>query len=303
MKKRHGRNISGIVVLDKPEGESSNRSLQKVKKLYQAAKAGHTGSLDPLATGVLPLCFGEATKISQFLLDSDKAYRTIIKLGVKTDSGDSQGQIIAEKDAKHISLEDIEQALQQFRGEIVQLPSMFSALKHQGVPLYKLARAGKTVERKTRKVTITELTLCNYQGDEVELDIHCTKGTYVRTIADDLGAALGVGAHVIALRRTQAGPFTLANSLQFAEIEQTLEQESFDGIDSFLIPADQAVQELPEVILPAATAEFVMQGQAVIARHLPTEGLVRLYNEDNFIGIGEILDDGRVAPKRLFLDL
>tara|TARA_R110000824_G_scaffold156225_1_gene329239 strand:+ start:5639 stop:6550 length:912 start_codon:yes stop_codon:yes gene_type:complete len=303
MKKRRGRNISGIVVLDKPQGESSNRSLQNVKKLYQAAKAGHTGSLDPLATGVLPLCFGEATKISQFLLDSDKAYRTIIKLGVKTDSGDSQGQIISEADAKHITQEDIEQALQQFRGEIEQLPSMYSALKHQGVPLYKLARAGKTVERKTRRVTIFELTLNEYQGVELELGIHCSKGTYVRTLADDLGDALGVGAHVIALRRTQAGPFTLADAHQFAEIEQCLEQQGFDGIDQFLIPADQAVQELPVVILPAATAEFVMQGQPVIARHLPTAGLVRLYNEDIFIGIGEILDDGRVAPKRLFLDL
>ena len=303
MKKRRGRNISGILVLDKPEGESSNRSLQKVKRLYQAAKAGHTGSLDPLATGVLPLCFGEATKISQFLLDSDKAYRTTIRLGIKTDSGDVNGQIIGEADASHISRQDIEQALLLFRGEVEQLPSMYSALKHQGAPLYKLARAGKTVDRKIRKVIIKELTLRHYQGTDLELDIRCTKGTYVRTLADDLGDSLGVGAHVITLRRTQAGPFSLTEAHQFAELEECLQQYGEEGIDRYLIPADQAVQELPEVSLPAATAEFVMQGQAVIARHLPTEGLVRLYNGDNFMGIGEIMDDGRVAPKRLFLDL
>ena len=305
MRKRHGRNLSGILILDKPQGETSNRSLQKVKRLFQAAKAGHTGSLDPLATGVLPLCFGEATKISQFLLDSDKAYRTKIKLGVKTATGDSEGEIVAEKDCSNISLQQIEKALEGFRGGIEQIPSMYSALKHQGVPLYKLARAGKTVERKTRIVTIFELTLISYEGAYVELDIHCSKGTYVRTIADDLGEYLGVGAHVTALRRTQAGPFKLDQAQTYESLEKYLEQskgdEDFSAIDEFLIPADQAIQELPEVILPSATADFVLQGQAVIARHLPTSGLVRLYKESIFIGIGEILEDGRVAPKRLFL--
>ncbi|MDG2089877.1 MAG: tRNA pseudouridine(55) synthase TruB [Gammaproteobacteria bacterium] len=305
MRKRHGRNLSGILVLDKPQGETSNRSLQRVKRLFQAAKAGHTGSLDPLATGVLPLCFGEATKISQFLLDSDKAYRTKIKLGVKTATGDSEGEIVAEKDCSNISLQQIEKALEGFRGEIQQIPSMYSALKHQGVPLYKLARAGKTVERKTRLVTIFELTLISYEGAYVELEIHCSKGTYVRTIADDLGEQLGVGAHVTALRRTQAGPFKLNQAQTHESLEKYLEQsksdEDFSAIDEFLIPADQAVQELPEVILPSVTADFVLQGQAVIARHLPTSGLVRLYKESIFIGIGEILEDGRVAPKRLFL--
>lgn len=305
MRKRHGRNISGILVLDKPQGESSNRSLQKVKRLFQAAKAGHTGSLDPLATGVLPLCFGEATKISQFLLDSDKAYRTKIKLGVKTATGDSEGEVIAEKDCSNISLKDIEKALDNFRGEIQQIPSMYSALKHQGVPLYKLARAGKTVERKVRTVSIYELNLISYEGANLELDIRCSKGTYVRTIADDLGEHLGVGAHVTALRRIQAGPFSLDQAMTYEGLEKNLEQskgeDDFSAIDEFLIPADQAIQELPEVILPAITADYVLQGQPVIARHLPTSGLVRLYKEDVFIGIGEILEDGRVAPKRLFL--
>ena len=301
MRKRHGRKLSGILVLDKPIGESSNRSLQNVKGLFQAAKAGHTGSLDPLATGVLPLCFGEATKISQFLLDSDKAYRTKIKLGVKTATGDSEGDVIAEKDCSHISLEDIEKALVNFRGEIQQIPSMYSALKHQGVPLYKLARAGTTVERKVRTVSIFELALISYEGAFVELDIRCSKGTYVRTLADDLGESLGVGAHVAALRRTQAGPFRLEQAITVEALVKCKEEGDFAAIDALLIPADQAIQELPMVILPVATAEYVLQGQAVIARNLPTSGLVRLYKEDIFIGIGEILDDGRVAPKRLFL--
>jgi len=302
MRKRHGRNISGILILDKPKGETSNRSLQKVKKLFQAAKAGHTGSLDPLATGVLPLCFGEATKISQFLLDSNKAYRTKIKIGVKTATGDSEGEVLAENDCSHISLQDLVKALDNFRGKIQQVPSMYSALKHQGVPLYKLARAGKTVERKTRTVSIYELSLISYENPYVELDIHCSKGTYVRTLADDLGEALGVGAHVTELRRTEAGPFKLEQAQSYKVLEQLKSGEEFTSIDKLLIPADQAIQDLPEVILPAATAEFVLQGQAVITRHLPTSGLVRLYKEELFIGIGEILDDGRVAPKRLFLD-
>lgn len=305
MRKRHGRNISGILVLDKPQGETSNRSLQKVKRLFKAAKAGHTGSLDPLATGVLPLCFGEATKISQFLLDSDKAYRTKIKLGLKTATGDSEGELIAKKDCSNISFEDIEKALHNFRGEIQQIPSMYSALKHQGVPLYKLARAGKTVERKIRTVSIFELNLISYEGADIVLDIHCSKGTYVRTIADDLGEHLGVGAHVTALRRTKAGPFSLDQAISYEDLEKHLEQaqeeDDFTAIDGFLVPADQAIQELPQVILPSSTAEYVLQGQPVIARHLPSSGLVRLYKEDVFIGIGEILEDGRVAPKRLFI--
>jgi tRNA pseudouridine55 synthase len=299
--RRHGRNISGILILDKPEGESSNRSLQKVKRLFEAAKAGHTGSLDPLATGVLPLCFGEATKISQFLLDSNKTYRTKIKLGEKTATGDSEGEVLVVKDSSHITLKDIEKALVNFRGEIQQVPSMYSALKHQGVPLYKLARAGKTVERKTRIVSIYELNLISFENPFLELDIHCSKGTYVRTLADDLGEALGVGAHVVALRRTQAGPFKLEQAQSYETLEQLKRDDDFAAIDEFLIPADQAIMDIPEVVLPSATADYVLQGQAVIARHLPTSGLVRLYKEATFIGIGEILDDGRVAPKRLFL--
>lgn len=301
MAKRRGRNISGILVLDKAEGESSNRALQQVKRLYQAEKAGHTGSLDPLATGVLPLCFGEATKISQFLLDSDKAYRATIKLGIKTDSGDSQGQIIAEQDASAIDQTRLEQALTQFRGEIEQIPSMYSALKHQGVPLYKLARQGKSIERKKRRVNIYQLDLIAFQDNSLIVDITCSKGTYVRTLADDLGEVLGVGAHVTALRRTTAGPFELATAHTLEDLQACYEAEGTEGIDALLQPAELAIQALPEVNLPALSADYVQQGQAVIARHAPTQGLVRLYREKVFIGIGEILEDGRVAPKRLFV--
>ena len=300
-RRKRGRNIHGIILLDKPQGESSNASLQKVKRLLNASKAGHTGSLDPLATGVLPLCFGEATKISQFLLDSDKAYRTKIKLGIKTASGDSQSEIVQECEDFSVSEAELKKALEQFRGEIEQIPSMYSALKHEGTPLYKLARQGKSVERKVRKVTIYNLEVLSFTGREVELEIHCSKGTYVRSIADDLGDVLGCGGHVIELRRIKAGPFTLDQCITHEELASQVEKGGESGADNNLIPADLAVTDLPKVSLSIDTAFYVKQGQPVIVSHLPTEGLVRLYEEENFIGIGVILDDGRVAPKRLML--
>lgn len=300
MKKRRGRNISGILVLDKAKGQSSNQCLQQAKHLFQAAKAGHTGSLDPLATGVLPLCFGEATKISQFLLDSDKQYLATLRLGVKTDTGDAQGSVLEQHPVKDIDTEQLERILDGFRGEIEQIPSMYSALKHEGVPLYKLARQGKSIERKKRRVQIYKLTLLEQQEDRLVLDIHCSKGTYVRTLADDLGDRLGVGAHVEALRRTAAGPFDLGQAHTFEELQTRFAEGGVSALDELLIPADLAVPGLPAVKLPATTADFVLQGQAVIVRHLPTQGLVRMYREDSFIGIGEILDDGRLAPRRLF---
>lgn len=296
-KKHKGRNINGILVLDKPAGESSNRSLQRAKRLFDAAKAGHTGSLDPLATGVLPLCFGEATKLSQFLLDADKRYRTTIRLGVKTASGDSQSEIISTSD-KQVTRAQVEQHLEIFRGDILQLPSMYSALKHQGVPLYKLARKGQEVERKQRRVTVYHLELLDFRGDEMDLDILCSKGTYVRTIADDLGDALGTGGHVIALRRLQSGPFLESHAVTLEQLEQEVGAGPQE-LDHHLLPADMAVANLAQVVLPTVTADFVRQGQAVIVRGLPNSGTVRLYENEVFIGIGKILDDGRVAPVRL----
>jgi len=297
-RRARGRKISGIIVLDKPTGESSNRSLQRVKRLLDAAKAGHTGSLDPLATGVLPLCFGEATKLSQFLLDANKSYRTTIRLGIKTDSGDSQGNIVSSTDDT-VSLKELEQCLESFQGEITQVPSMYSALKHQGVPLYKLARKGQEVERKVRHVTIYRLELLDFRGDEVDLEVDCSKGTYIRSIADDLGDMLGVGGHVTALRRLQSGPFTESQSVTLEKLEEAAEQGGAQALDSYLYPPDLAVEELVKVTLPMITADFMRQGQPVIARALPTKGIVRLYDDEGFFGIGSILDDGRVKPVRL----
>lgn len=300
-RRRKGRNISGIVVLDKEQGLSSNAALQQVKRLYEANKAGHTGSLDPLATGVLPLCLGEATKVSQFLLDSDKRYLARIRLGQRTDSGDSEGNIIARCEDIVPSRDEIESALMQFRGEIDQIPPMYSALKVDGVPLYKLARKGAKVERKPRQVTVYSIELLEYTENELELDISCSKGTYIRTIADDLGQVLGCGAHIVALRRTQAGVFTEQDCVSRQFLVDEKEKTGLDGIDQYLIAMDEAIGDLPEVVLPNETASFIKNGQPVLVRHLPEEGLVRLYDEEQFIGIGCIDDDGRVAPRRLIV--
>jgi len=300
-RRRKGRSISGIIVLDKAVGLSSNKALQEVKWLFEANKAGHTGSLDPLATGVLPLCLGEATKVSQFLLNSDKRYRARIKLGIRTDSADSEGQVIAQCDEVNVSREQVEQALQSFKGETQQIPPMHSALKVDGVPLYKLAREGKTIPREARSICVYELELTDFQGDEIELEITCSKGTYIRTIADDLGQDLGCGAHIIALRRLQAGAFTEADCVSTDALREVKEKHGMDRLDQNLIPMDRAIEDLPEVNLPNIAASQFKNGQSVLVRHLPEEGLVRLYEEEQFIGIGCIDDDGKVAPKRLIL--
>ena len=301
-RRRRVRNISGIVVLDKANGLSSNAALQEVKRLYEANKAGHAGSLDPLATGVLPVCLGEATKVSQFLLDSDKRYRARIKLGIRTDTGDSEGSIIERNERIRVSREAIERALTKFKGEVEQVPPMHSAIKMNGVPLYKLARKGITVEREPRLVTLYQICLVEFVHSELELEISCSKGTYIRTIADDLGQELGCGAHVIELRRTQAGVFTEKDSISSEELALEKENRGLDKIDQFLIPMDRAIQDLPEVNLPSITASHVKNGQAVLVRHLPKNGLVRMYEDEQFIGIGSIDDDGKVAPKRLIIN-
>ena len=301
-RQRRVRNINGIVVLDKANGLSSNAALQEVKRLYEANKAGHAGSLDPLATGVLPVCLGEATKVSQFLLDSDKRYRARIKLGIRTDTGDSEGSIIERNEGISVSRKAIERALTKFKGEVEQVPPMHSAIKMNGVPLYKLARKGITVEREPRLVTLYQICLVEFVHSELELEISCSKGTYIRTIADDLGQELGCGAHVIELRRTQAGVFTEKDSISSEELALEKENRGLDKIDQFLIPMDRAIQDLPEVNLPSITASHVKNGQAVLVRHLPKNGLVRMYEDEQFIGIGSIDDDGKVAPKRLIIN-
>lgn len=301
-RRRRGRPVNGVLVLNKPAGISSSDAVQQVKRLFGAQKVGHTGSLDPLATGVLPLCFGEATKFSQYLLLSDKKYWTRIKLGVATNTGDADGEVISSADASHITQADIEAALPAFRGDIEQVPSMFSALKHNGQPLYKLARQGIEVEREARSISIYSNELVRFEGDEFELQIHCTKGTYVRTIAEELGAVLGVGAHVTALHRCAAGPFDESDMVSLEELE--LQREKGVSLDEFLRPIASAVGQWPEVVLSDATAFYLRQGQPVQVPHAPTSGWVRLSessNTDNrlFIGVGEVLDDGRVAPRRL----
>lgn len=300
-KRKKGRSIDGIVVLDKAIGISSNRALQEVKRIFDAQKAGHTGSLDPLATGVLPLCLGEATKVSQFLLDSDKKYRARLKLGIRTDSGDSEGVEIDRNVDFQLTERQIQEALAAFRGEIEQVPPMHSALKVNGVPLYKMARKGESIEREPRRITVYSIELTAFEGDELELEIACSKGTYIRTIADDLGQALGCGAHIIALRRTQAGAFTEADCITAQALQAECEQRGLTAIDERLIPMDKAIEDLPEVVLPSITASFVKNGQPVLVRHLPEEGLVRLYDQEQFIGIGCIDDDGMVAPRRLIV--
>lgn len=298
-RKRKGRDISGILLLDKPQGMSSNACLQQVKRLFQASKAGHTGALDPLATGVLPLCFGEATKVSQFLLEADKRYLTTIRLGERTNTADAEGEVISTRPVGELTKQALVTCLSQFKGDIEQVPPMYSALKHKGQPLYKLARAGMEVERKSRKISIHDLILHEFDGSSLSLEIHCSKGTYVRTIADDLGEALGCGAHVTALRRLQAGVFRLENCLTPETLQAIYEADGTIGLDALLQAPDLAIAHLPKATLPAQMAAYVRQGQAVMLRQLPGSGLVRLYDEEEFIGIGEILDDGRVKPHRL----
>ncbi len=304
-RRRRGRAVSGILVLDKPLGVSSNHALQAAKRLYFAAKAGHTGSLDPLATGVLPLCFGEATKFSQYLLDADKAYQSTFVLGTVTDSGDAEGQILQTNDASDVGEADVQQALEAFRGEIEQVPSMFSAIKQNGQPLYKLARQGIEVERKSRTVVIKKLELLEFrQGERPEADIYleCSKGTYVRSIAEDLGQALGCGAHVSALRRTKAGPFSLEDSVTMNTLETLKQNDAVAQMDELLLPADTAVKSLPLVELGESGGFYMRQGQPVLVPNAPGSGMVRVALETGeFLGVGEILDDGRVAPRRLIV--
>jgi tRNA pseudouridine55 synthase len=304
-RRRHGRALNGILVLDKPAGVSSNRALQIAKRLYDAAKAGHTGSLDPLATGVLPLCFGEATKFSQFLLDADKVYSSTFVLGAVTDTGDAEGQVLDVRDGSGITEEDVTAALRAFEGEIEQVPPMYSALKQDGQPLYKLARQGLEVERKPRPVVIKRLELRAFRSGvrpEADIYLECSKGTYVRTLAEDLGQALGCGAYVSALRRLKSGPFGIEESVTIETLEALRGSGESGSLDQFLLPADSAVGALPLVSLSESGGFYMRQGQPVMVPNAPRGGIVRVaLHSGEFLGIGEILDDGRVAPRRLIV--
>ncbi len=299
-RKAKGRDIQGILLLDKPVGISSNGALQRVKRLYQAAKAGHTGSLDPLASGLLPICLGEATKFSSYLLNADKSYVTECKLGEVTTTGDAEGEVIKQRPVPAISEAQAKEVLESFLGDLEQLPPMFSAIKHQGQPLYKLAREGKEVERKPRQITIHELELLDMHGDRLRFRVRCSKGTYVRTLAEDIGEALGCGAHVTELRRVEVGDFSIDHASRLEQLEEILEGQGLAALDELLLATELALSQWPEVRLSEDSAYYLLKGQAVRVPQAPSEGLVRLYQQpDRFLGIGFINEDGLVAPKRL----
>ncbi|UTF59377.1 tRNA pseudouridine(55) synthase TruB [Gilvimarinus sp. DA14] len=305
-RKRKGRAIDGVLLLDKPLGMSSNHALQRAKRLFFAAKAGHTGSLDPLATGVLPVCFGEATKFSQFLLDADKTYEATFVLGEKTSTGDAEGEVLEDIDASELSEAQVASAMTRFMGEIDQVPPMYSALKQNGQPLYKLARQGIEVEREARQVEILEYNLLAFrpgQRAELDVEVHCSKGTYIRSLAEDLGEALEVGGHVSALRRTFTGGFEIEQCITLDELSDERGEGRAETLDHHLLPVDTPVDHLPKITLPADSAHYFRLGNPVMDAQVYRTGeegdMVRVFCESGqFLGVAT-LDEGRVAPKRL----
>jgi tRNA pseudouridine55 synthase len=300
-RRQRGRNVNGILLLDKPPGLSSNQALQRVKRLFDAAKAGHTGSLDPLATGLLPLCLGYTTKFSAFLLDADKRYRVRIRLGETTETADAEGEVIATAPTDGITEEQVRAVVAGFVGTIEQLPPMYSAVKHEGQRLYKLAREGKEVERTPRQIQIHAIDVVDLPLPDLICDVHCSKGTYVRTLAEDIGQRLGCGAYVAGLRRTGVGPY-VEGETAFVTMDQVeaAAELGHAALDAMLLPLDSALGHCPAVKLSADAAFYLAQGQPVMVPKAPTEGLVRLYDSVGaFVGVGEILEDGKIQPKRL----
>ena len=309
-KRTRGRSVNGVFLLDKPFGLSSNHALQRVRRLFDANKAGHTGSLDPLATGVLPICLGEATKFSQFLLDAEKGYRSTFSLGLRTESGDVDGGEVSRIDASDITLAQIEQAVETFRGDIQQVPSMYSALKHNGQPLYKLARQGIEVERAPRSITIYDYKILDFRPGviaELDVEVRCSKGTYIRSLADDLGQMLGCGAHVSALHRTLAGPFHESETLTLSALEEMRESGEPEQLDHLLKPMDIAVADRMAVELSETVAAYFQLGQEVMSGEAFRNGqegdIVRVFREGGaFLGVATVTEDGRIAPKRLVVE-
>ncbi|WGE89951.1 tRNA pseudouridine(55) synthase TruB [Actinobacillus arthritidis] len=298
--RKKGRDVHGVFLLDKPQGMSSNDILQKVKRLFQANKAGHTGALDPLATGMLPICLGEATKFSQFLLDSDKRYQVTAKLGERTDTSDAEGQVV-ETRAVNVGEAEIIAALEQFRGDILQVPTMFSALKHNGKPLYEYARQGITVEREARPITIFELDFIEYSAPYLTLEVHCSKGTYIRTLVDDLGEALGCGAHVTVLRRLAVANYPIDAMMSYEDLQNLSENQPLEVLDQHLLPLDTAVESLPKINLTAEQTKAVGFGQRVRFENInQIYGQVRLFsNNSQFLGVADITADNVIRPSRM----
>lgn len=298
-RQKKARDIDGILLLDKPKAATSNAVLQRVKHLFNANKAGHTGALDPLATGMLPICFGEATKFSHYLLEADKRYHVIAKLGVRTNTSDSDGEIIRTLPVQ-VSLSDLIQKLDLFRGKQKQIPTMFSALKYQGKPLYEYARQGISIPRTGRDIQVYQLKLIRFHNDEVELEIHCSKGTYIRTIIDDLGEQLGCGAHVIFLRRLQVAHFFPDKMITLDVLSAYKSNEA--ELTALLLPIDTAVEMLPKILLSMEQGKQILTGKSIELPPATADGLVRLYLDDgdnkHFIGIGSC-QGNHLLPKRL----
>ncbi|MDK9431427.1 tRNA pseudouridine(55) synthase TruB [Gallibacterium anatis] len=298
MVKKKGRDLHGIILLDKPQGGSSNGVMQQVKRYFQANKVGHTGALDPLATGMLPICFGEATKFSQHLLDADKCYLVTAKLGERTDTSDAEGEVIAVKSV-NVNLAQIKEALPHFTGDLQQVPTMFSALKHQGKPLYEYARAGITVEREARPITIFSLEFIEYQAPYLTLSVHCSKGTYIRTLIDDLGEYLGCGAHVTMLRRTKVANYPYSAMVTMEQLGQLAQQQDFAALDALLLPMDTAIADLPQIMLSLEQAQKLIFGQRIKLEPSPVAALYRIYDENSrFLGVAEVINSV-LHPRRL----
>jgi len=297
-KPRGFRDVDGILLLDKPVGISSNKALQNVRHLFEANKAGHTGSLDPLASGVLPICFGEATKFSHYLLDASKTYRAWCQFGKTTSTGDAEGNIISESPVQ-IDAGDIQRVLTRFTGRVDQIPPMYSAVKHKGQRLYKLARKGQVIDRNPRQIEIYSLEMINFSDNTLEFDVHCSKGTYIRTLAEDIGKALGCGAFLANLKRTGVHPFWKNVCYSIDQLRNIAEQ-GLDSLDRCLLPVNSALVDLPEFILDSLAVSNLKQGQAVQINRTPLSGLLNLVSENGqFIGIGEVDSDGKLSPKRL----
>lgn len=291
--KKAWKQVDGVLLLDKPIGLTSNDALQKVRRLFSAAKGGHTGTLDPMATGLLPLCFGEATKFSADLLNADKTYEAVVKFGITTDSGDAEGKVIATATV-NVAESDIFRVLPQFTGAIQQIPPMHSALKRDGRPLYELARQGIVVEREARAVTIYSLEVLAFTGDTLNLRVSCSKGTYIRVLASDIGDALGCGGHLTALRRTEIADLDLTNSVSLAELEAQDESQRLERLQ----PVDALLLSLPKMMIEGEAAERFSHGNP-IERPNELDGKIRVYADDRLIGVGEPGSDGRLWPKRL----
>lgn len=305
---RKGRAINGVLLVDKPTGVSSNFVVQKVKRIFFAKKAGHTGALDPLATGLLPICLGEATKFSQFLLDADKSYLVSAKLGERTDTSDSDGEIVETSEIK-VTEAQVKEALKAFLGKIKQVPSMFSALKHEGKPLYHYARQGIVIDRPARDIEIYDIDWRGLANNILTLHVSCSKGTYIRSLIDDLGQNLGCGAHVVALRRTRVAHFDTSKMLSFEDLDKLdddtdrLDPESFSILDALLLPMDIAISSLDKVNICEKDAKAFMQGQSILVNNaqvtLLPQSFVRIYNQDVFLGLAECDTDKTFKPKRL----